>query len=594
MTVDFAAPSYRAAASDLTVAISPLGLVELADEEFEVHGPRLNRYAMTWAFYLGHHWAYRREFGEPQITFNYVKALADYTNNFVFGKGVEFICPQETEAIVPVILDRAWNEDNQKERVLWEIGQQGGISGDCFIKVAYEEPHIQPPPGTDEDGNPIYIPGISYFFVPGRIRILVLNASFVFPEWYPHDRERFMRVKVKYKFWGTADDGTRQVFTYTELITDTAIEEYVNDELIDSRPNPLGVIPIVHIPNQFISGTPWGQSDVYDIIPLNRLYNEVATDVTDIINYHAAPVTVVIGAKAADLQKGANKMWSIPSKDASITNLELGNNLQSPLAWLAQIKQAMHELTGVPENALGQEQAVSNTSGVALAIQFQPLMNTRNKKIMQYGPGLEKVNEYVLRTLALKEPTLFQWDPSFGTELKEGQLSVLDPEDPITYRTTAQFPQPLPVDVLIKLNEIQAKMTLGLETKRGALRELGVDFPDQKMQEIFQELLQDAEDQAALDLLKSQMAAMIAAMTGMVPGDNGPEPLPPPPAQQPPGNQPSNSGSVASGGGGPVTSASPFPGLEGLQAQEQEKLMNALVTRAYGTKLPQRRNPQND
>lgn len=45
VAVTFAAPSYRAGGSDLTIAISPLGLVELADEEFEVHGPRLNRYA---------------------------------------------------------------------------------------------------------------------------------------------------------------------------------------------------------------------------------------------------------------------------------------------------------------------------------------------------------------------------------------------------------------------------------------------------------------------------------------------------------------------------------------------------------------------
>jgi hypothetical protein len=37
----------RASGSDLTIAISPLGLVELADEEFEVHGPRLNRYAQA-------------------------------------------------------------------------------------------------------------------------------------------------------------------------------------------------------------------------------------------------------------------------------------------------------------------------------------------------------------------------------------------------------------------------------------------------------------------------------------------------------------------------------------------------------------------
>ena len=55
MSIDFVSPSIRAAGSDLTIAISPLGLVELSDEEFEVHGPRLNRYAQAWAFYLGHH-----------------------------------------------------------------------------------------------------------------------------------------------------------------------------------------------------------------------------------------------------------------------------------------------------------------------------------------------------------------------------------------------------------------------------------------------------------------------------------------------------------------------------------------------------------
>lgn len=48
---EFMSASMRAAGSDLTIAISPLGLIELSDEEFEVHGPRLTRYAQNWAFY---------------------------------------------------------------------------------------------------------------------------------------------------------------------------------------------------------------------------------------------------------------------------------------------------------------------------------------------------------------------------------------------------------------------------------------------------------------------------------------------------------------------------------------------------------------
>ena len=58
--------------------------------------------------------------------------------------------------------------------------------------------------------------------------------------------------------------------TYTEVITETAIEEYINDELIRNDPNVMGEIPIVHIPNTPVASSPWGLSDIQDIISLNR------------------------------------------------------------------------------------------------------------------------------------------------------------------------------------------------------------------------------------------------------------------------------------------------------------------------------------
>jgi hypothetical protein len=113
-----------------------LGLVELADEEFEVHGPRLNRYSLNWAMYLGHHWGYRREAGEMQIAVNYYRAFNDFLARFVFGKGVHFRSPKSTEAIIPDRLERIWDVDNDKSRVLLEMAQQGGIKGDCFVKIS--------------------------------------------------------------------------------------------------------------------------------------------------------------------------------------------------------------------------------------------------------------------------------------------------------------------------------------------------------------------------------------------------------------------------------------------------------------------------
>jgi hypothetical protein len=543
-----------------------LGLVELADEEFEVHGPRLNRYSLNWAMYLGHHTAFRRQQGEPQMVFNYYRAITDFIINFTFSKGVQYRSPKETEAIVPDLLERVWEVDNNKATVLWEIGQQGSVSGDCFVKVAYEEAW-QDPAGMQH---------------PGRVRILPLNSSFCFPEFHPHDRNRLIRFKLKYRFWGTSLEGTRQVYTYTEILTDDIIEEYINDELIDSRPNPLGTIPVVHMPNIRISGSPWGLSDCNEMISLNRAYNETATDIADIINYHAAPVTVIIGAKASQLEKGANKVWGGLPKDARVENLEGGGQgLKGAMEYMTMLKRAMHEMTGVPETALGQSQPISNTSGVALAIQFQPLMNRYHQKIVQYAYGLERVNELILRNLAVKEPETFTWNPSSSTLPKPDQLLQLDPNDPITYRTYIHFPPPLPLDKLIILNEIQSMLSLGLESKEGALRNLGEEFPAQKIQEIRQELIDDAKADGALKLVQTEIANEIMTLTGMVPGPDGSAaPL-----------TPEQAAGMAAGGGSPAQS----PLLEGdvvagLQMGEQN-IRNRLVTDAYGTKIPQRRVP---
>lgn len=52
MSIDFPSASMRAAGGDLAIQVSPLGLIDISEEEFEVHGPRVIRYANNWAFYL--------------------------------------------------------------------------------------------------------------------------------------------------------------------------------------------------------------------------------------------------------------------------------------------------------------------------------------------------------------------------------------------------------------------------------------------------------------------------------------------------------------------------------------------------------------
>jgi hypothetical protein len=358
--------------------------------------------------------------------------------------------------------------------------------------------------------------------------------------------------------------------------------------MIDSRPNPLGVIPVIHIANVRVSGSPWGLSDCNEMISINRVYNETATDIADIINYHSAPVTVIIGAKASQLEKGANKVWGGLPKDARVENLEGGGQgLKGAMDFMAQLKKAMHEMVGVPESALGQAMPVSNTSGVALSIMFQPLMNRYHQKIVQYAHGLERVNELALRTLALKEPETFTLNLDVETTPKLEQLVQLDPNDPETYRTYIHFPPPLPLDKLIVLNEVQSLLSLGLQSKEGALRDLGEEFPESKLQEIRKELIDDAIADGALRLVQTEIEQEIASMTGQLgaadgttggggatPGAGAPGPMPGGP-----------------GAGGPAQPMLDPQTLDTLALGESD-LRVKLVTEAYGTKLPSRQIPQ--
>ena len=78
-------------------------------------------------------------------------------------------------------------------------------------------------------------------------------------------------------------------------------------------------------------------------------------------------MTVITGAKASNLERGAKKVWGgSPRKPRSSTWRPTTPLIAGPLQYLDIIKRSMHEMTGVPETALGQMQPISNTSGVAL------------------------------------------------------------------------------------------------------------------------------------------------------------------------------------------------------------------------------------
>ena len=195
------------------------------------------------------------------------------------------------------------------------------------------------------------------------------------------------------------DHQGRQIATkrFTQIITPYEIVEQFHGEMPIIRPNLLGEVPVVHIRNQSIPKEYYGLPDGFDLMDPQRELNEKLTDVSDTVNYHSAPITVIYGAKAKNLERGPKQIWAGLPADARVENLKLEGDLTAAMNYVGFIKKSIHELSDIPEGSLGATQPVSNTSGVALHIQYQPLIEKTDRKKANYEPGFEQINYFILR-----------------------------------------------------------------------------------------------------------------------------------------------------------------------------------------------------
>jgi hypothetical protein len=138
------------------------------------------------------------------------------------------------------------------------------------------------------------------------------------------------------------------------------------------------------------------------------------------------------------------------------------------------------------------------------------------------------------------------------------------------------------LDKLIVLNEIQSLLSLGLQSKEGALRDLGEEFPEAKLQEIRQELIDDAVADGAFRLIQTEIENEIMTITG---GAAAPDATPGAPAAA---GAPAGQEAAAPSAPQPILDPATLDNVTAGEANLRQRL----VTQAYGTRLPQRQVPQ--
>lgn len=433
----------------------------------QVH--RLKRINRAWNFYEGYHWEEMPEMDTPELTINYCRTFVNKFVAFELGKSFTMSVHKKMEdkkvtkdgRTLFEYLEDIW-DDNQQFTLATELGQMKSVTGEAWLQVRYFT--------ADELDDPYGE------YSNGRLRILLLPTSVVFPEFDPHDRSKLTRVTIMYTYekvvrTGILGRAQRKQVLYKQIWTkDNCV--VIDDGKEQTFPNKYKIIPFVLIRNLTIAGRTEGFSDLDDIIPLNVELNLKESNVSEIIDYHAAPITVVYGAKVGNLEKGANKMWGGLAKDARVENLELKGDLGASQSHISNLKLQMCEVGGVPETVLGGAQAISNTSGVALQYINLPLIERTRIKRMNTETGLEALNKLIILV-----------------SLLEGLITKPDDVDNRDFfYNECSLPDTLPKDMLLELQQIQQEMKMGIESRKNAAKRVGKENIDTLLKEIDEDI----------------------------------------------------------------------------------------------------------
>lgn len=448
------------------------------DNQWEID--RVTRYYLFWKFYDGLHY---KDFNDGLLSFNYVRAFIDKINMYLLGdEGFQFHVksyysaqiPNELEQTAEELMMYHWGKSG-KLQLSYEMLQMGSITGDLFI-------------------------GLSWNDAEKFCKISVFDSRQCFPTF---DNGNYNKVKsflVRQPLESKNNAGKYRL--YVQKWTDETIETWYQKDCVLSEtqvvkheykkyPNPYGFIPVVHIKNKPNSSSYYGKSDANDILKINKVYNELMQQLKAIIDYHATPTTVVTGANVRNLKRGLGQIWSGLPPEASVFNLGLDVDLSATINYAKDLKTAMHELSDVPENALGKIQAISNTSAAALQITYHPLIQQANIKAMMYGDGIIRANNMVLRIMAVENPDderlkkIQRMSPNYLTE-----LSI----EPI-------FPFGFPKDKQAELQTAQIELQNKLASRREVMERMGKENIPALLQEIDEDLLHQAEVDALINSL---------------------------------------------------------------------------------------------
>jgi len=403
---------------------------------------RLKGYRELLDFYHGRQWEGRQTRGERRLIFNYAKVFVDKITSYLMS-GVNFAVDavedsDEAKARAQKAeeaLYRAY-EDNNLEQLDLETEIDCAILGDACYKVIWD---------TAEK----------------KVRVTAPDVQGIYAWWLGDDTSLIWRVASRYTL--SAEEvgfiygvkSRSKTATVVELWTARDFELYVDNAIVESKPNPYGFIPFIIYPNLREPKKFWGISDLTQIMESQRELNRAMSQLSHILELSGNPIAVLENVEEAeDIAVRPGAVWNIPEEaKAYLLDLLQGGGVNLHINYIDLIYRALHDLSESPRSAFGGTER--DLSGVALEIELHPLLQKVRRKRIIRTAAYNRRNEMILKLLERYK------GESFGNN----RLRVV--WNPV-----------LPQDVARQVNSEQVLIQTGLHSRRTAMDELGIRNPE--------------------------------------------------------------------------------------------------------------------
>lgn len=415
---------------------------------------RLAAYKLGVDFYNGKQYQMEYEDGERKPVFNYCQMIVDKSVDFFVAKGFNLRATEGNEAVAEA-MDCVWRA-NDKAAIFRKLAATASMMGDAFLYITIDD--------KDPADPKKLLPKDKW-----KITLTTIDPFFVFPVFSTVDQSKIIACMIQFP---TSRNERGEVTYKTYYFTEKTIQVYQGGEKVEEKDNIFGLVPLIHFPNYADPVKVWGMSDLRAIIPLNEEYNTTANSVRKIIKYHAEPTTVIFGARASKLEKGAKKVWSGLPVDAKVENLAFTADLSATYKYMDLIENKILKIGQIPSVAFQTDVSTSHTSGLSIRMAYQPLVDKSERKRVAFTTGFKSATAVIAKAF----------------EVLGINLADLADNVPEMLNVVPEFTDPLPFDEVAQLDADTKKIALKVTSSAALVRKYN---PGEDLKRVTLEILAD-------------------------------------------------------------------------------------------------------